>query len=162
MSAGIRHCQYQVKPHLAPLFSATCAAAIVHRNYFLHLNQKNKSFQSKVKFRQASNCCKGFLKLANLHLLLKKESIISQKLGSQDSWQSAKTVLNHGKPAVPPLFNGPEMLSSAPDKEKGSILGPTFFLLYINDFLDDVICNIAIYADDTVLYSKCDQASDLL
>ena len=27
--------------------------------------------------------------------------------------------------------------------------------------LDDVICDIAIYADDTTLYSKCDQASDL-
>ena len=26
---------------------------------------------------------------------------------------------------------------------------------------DNVICNIAIYADDTTLYSKCDQASDL-
>ena len=25
----------------------------------------------------------------------------------------------------------------------------------------DVICNIAIYADDTTLYSKCDQASDM-
>ena len=42
-----------------------------------------------------------------------------------------------------------------------SILGPTFFLLYTNDLPDDVICNIAIYADDTTLYSKCNQASDL-
>ena len=43
----------------------------------------------------------------------------------------------------------------------GSIRGPTLFLLYINDLPDDVICNIAIYADDTTLYSKCDQVSDL-
>ena len=44
---------------------------------------------------------------------------------------------------------------------QGFILGPTLFLLYFNDLPDDVICNIAIYADDTILYSKCDQASDL-
>ena len=42
---------------------------------------------------------------------------------------------------------------------QGFILGPTLFLLYINDLPDDVICNIAIYADDTTVYSKCNQAS---
>ena len=41
------------------------------------------------------------------------------------------------------------------------ILGPALFLLYINELLDDVICNVAIYADDTTLYSECNQASDL-
>ena len=44
---------------------------------------------------------------------------------------------------------------------RGSILGPTLFPLYINDLPDDAICDIAIYADDTILYSKCDRASDL-
>ena len=43
---------------------------------------------------------------------------------------------------------------------QGSILGPTIFLLYINDLPDDVICDIALYTGDTTLYSKCDQASD--
>ena len=37
---------------------------------------------------------------------------------------------------------------------QGSILGPSFFLIHIND-LDDVICNIPTCADDTTLYSKC-------
>ena len=44
---------------------------------------------------------------------------------------------------------------------QGSILGPTLFLLYINALPNDVICNIAICADDSTLYSKYDQASDL-
>ena len=39
---------------------------------------------------------------------------------------------------------------------QGYILGLTLFLLYINDLPDDVICDIAVYTDDTTLYSKCD------
>ena len=44
---------------------------------------------------------------------------------------------------------------------QGSILGLTLFLVYINDLSDDVICNIAIYTDDTTIYSKFDEVSDL-
>ena len=44
---------------------------------------------------------------------------------------------------------------------QGSILGPTPFLLNINDLPDDVVCDISIYADDTTFYSKWDQASNL-
>ena len=44
---------------------------------------------------------------------------------------------------------------------QGSILSPALFLLYIYGLLDNVICNIVIYAEDNTLYSKCNQASDL-
>ena len=45
---------------------------------------------------------------------------------------------------------------------QGSILGLTLFVLYSNVLPIDVVCDIAIYADDNAtLYSKCDQPSDL-
>ena len=44
---------------------------------------------------------------------------------------------------------------------QGSILDPTVFLLYINDLPDDFVSNIAIYADNITVYSKCDQTSNL-
>ena len=59
LDAYIPHRKYQVKPDSSPWFSAACAAAIVHRNHFFCLYQKDKSSDSKVKFRQASNCCKS-------------------------------------------------------------------------------------------------------
>ena len=107
------------KPHSSPWFSAACAAAIVHRNHFFRLHQKDKSSESKVKFRQASNRCKRVLEAAKLAYANRtKESITSQKLGSLDFWQIANSVLNKGKAAILPLFNGLEVLSSASDKAK--------------------------------------------
>ena len=44
---------------------------------------------------------------------------------------------------------------------KGSFLVLQFSYYNFNDLPDDVIYSIAIYADDTTLYFKCDQASDL-
>ena len=80
----IPHRKYQVKPHSSPWFSAACVAAIVHRNHFFCLYQKDKS-DSKVKFRQASNRCKRVLEAAKLAYANKtKEFITSQKLGSCD------------------------------------------------------------------------------
>ena len=94
-----------MKPHSSPWFSAACATAIVHRNHFFRLYQREKSSDSKVKFRQASNRCKRVLEAAKLAYANKtKESITFQDLGSRDFWQIANSVLDKGKSAIPPLF----------------------------------------------------------
>ena len=101
------------------VFSCLCCCNIVHRNHFFRLYQRENFSASKVKFRQASNCCKRVLEAAKLAYASKtKESITSQKLGSHDFWRTANSVLNKGKSAIPPLFNGSEVLSSASDKAK--------------------------------------------
>ena len=75
--------------------------------------QQNKSFKSKVKFRQAINRCKRVPEAAKLAYSNKtKEFITFQKLSSQDFWQIANSVLNV------PLFNGLEVLCTASDKSK--------------------------------------------
>ena len=112
----IPHRKNQVKPPSSPWFSATCAAAIVHRNHFFCLYQKNNSSDCKVKFRQASTRCKRVLEAAKLSCA--NQTITSQKLGSCDFWQIVNSVLSKGKSAIPPIFNGPGVLSSASDKAK--------------------------------------------
>ena len=78
----IPHRKHQVKPYP---FSAACATAIVHRNHFLCLYQKDKSSDSNVKFRQVSNCYKTVLGAAKLAYANKTEEFItSQKLGSRN------------------------------------------------------------------------------
>ena len=62
---------------------------------------------------------KGLLKSAKFVYASKtKESITSQELGSWDFVRIANSVLNKGKSATPPLFDGLEVLSSASDKVK--------------------------------------------
>ena len=104
------HRKYQVKHDSSPWFSAAGAAAIVHINHFFCLYQREKSFDSKPKFRQASNRCKTVLEAAKLAYANKtKESIASQKLASRDFWRIANNVLNKSKSALPPLFNHPKV-----------------------------------------------------
>ena len=110
-------------------------------NCFFHLQQKDKSSESKVKFRQARNCCKRVLEAAKPAYANKtKESITSQKLGSRDFWRIANSVLSKGKSAIPPLFNGSEVLSSASDKAK--FFAENFF---DNSNLDDSGISLSVF-----------------
>ena len=70
MYISLSHCKYQVKPQVSSQFEATCAATMVHRNYFF-LSVSN------VEFRQASNHCKGVLEAANFANAYKTKKSIS-------------------------------------------------------------------------------------
>ena len=143
----IPHRKHQVKPHSSPWFSAACAAAIVHRNYFFRLYQREKSSDFKVKFRQASNRCKRVLEASKVAYANKtKESITSQKFGSRDFWRIANSVLTNGKSSISPLFNGPEVLSSASDK--GKLFAENF---YLNSNLDDSGVSLPVFPSRTNL-----------
>ena len=81
--------------------------------------KKDQFSESKVKFRQASNCCEIVLEPSKITYSNKrKDSINSQKLGSQDFSQIANSALKKAKSAIPLLFNGPEVSSSASNKAK--------------------------------------------
>ena len=100
-----------------------------------------------VKFRQASNRCKRVLEATKLAYTTKtKGSITSQKLGSQDFWRIADSVLNKGKSAITPLFNGSEMLFSASDKAK--LLAKSFSQ---NFNLDDSGISLPVFLSRTNL-----------
>ena len=47
---------------------------------------------------------------------------------------------------------------------QGSVLGPTLFLLYINDIADEVKSTMRLFADDSILYReiKCDEDQNQL
>ena len=103
----------------SPWFSAPCAAVKFLEITFFVLYQENKSFESKVKFTQANNCCKWVVKAAKLANANETERFItSQKPGSQDFLPIANSVLNKDRSAILPLFNDPDMLSFASDQAK--------------------------------------------
>ena len=71
---------------------------------------------------------------------------LSQQLGSHDFWRIVNGVLNKGKSAISPLFNGLELLSSASDKAK--LFAKNFSM---NSNLDDSCISLPAFPSRTNL-----------
>ena len=109
---------------------------IVYRSHFFC----NKTFESKVKFRQASNHCKRVLEATKLTYVNKtKKSITSQKLGSLDFWRIVNRVFSKGTLAIPPLFNSLELLSAS---DKARLFAKNFSK---NSNLDDSGISLPVF-----------------
>ena len=52
-----------------------------------------------------------------------------------------------------------DVTSGAP---QGTVLGPSMFLLFINDMQDDLVCTLRLFADDALLYHKITHNDDTL
>ena len=81
--------------HLSPWFSAACTATIVHRNHFFVCTNIINLLNLKKSSDRLAIIAKRFLKLPNLHMLLKQKSLSLPKnlaLPTFNEW-----FLNKGK-----------------------------------------------------------------
>ena len=78
--------------------------------------------------------------------MLLREFITSQKLGSRDFWRIVNSVLNKDKSAIPYLFNGSKVFSTASDKAK--LFAKNVFK---NSSLDDSGISLSVFPSRTNL-----------
>ena len=96
-----------------------------------------------LKFVLLSQCIVYWIHFLNLHTFTCQKTLLhTLLLLVSKTTESLQRIPNAGIP-------------------KGSILGPTLFLPYINGLPDDANCDIATYANDATLPTQCDQALDM-
>ena len=117
------------------------------------MHQKDKSSESKVKFRLASNRCKRVLEAPNLYTIIKqKRPPLPRNLALETFGELPIAFSTKGKSAMPPVLNDLEVLPSASDSaklfaenvSKNSNLDDSLILRYLSLYLFsllELICN---------------------
>lgn len=110
-----------------------CAMALAHHNHYYILYQREQYSITLTLFRTASNHFKRVLENGkSIYGQAVQAKVENKKLGSLQFWKIVNAILNRGKPSVPSIINGPEVISSLPDKAK--LLAMNFAA---NTMLDD-------------------------
>ena len=110
------------------------------------LDAKLPTLVTYIDFRKAFDCVQHPILLEKLSRLNLDESIVawansylssrSQRVYANDAYSNYE-VIRQGVP-------------------QGSVLGPLFYIIYANDLVKTIKnCKVALYADDTVLYTAC-------
>ena len=99
---------------------------------------------------------KAFDKMPHPRLLLKLKAhgIGNDVINWREKWLTHRNqrVIVDGE-----ISNRKSVLSGVP---QGSVLGPILFLIYINDFEDDISSKVLKFADDTKLFRKVTNYTD--
>ena len=99
---------------------------------------------------------KAFDKVPHQRLLSKLKSVgvtdnTLQWVASFLSYRTQEVVVGGEKSAIGNVTSG---------VPQGSVLGPTLFLIYINDLGDNIKANVRLFADDTILYQHISSPND--
>ena len=99
---------------------------------------------------------KAFDKVPHQRLLLKLKAhgIFNDVINWIEKWLTHRTqrVIVDGE-----ISNWKSVLSGVPQR---SVLGPTLFLIYINDLEDDISSKVLKFADDTKVFRKVTNVTD--
>ena len=128
------------------VFNCLCCCQSSYKSFFC-LYQHNKSSESKVKFRRASNRCERIPQDAKVGYANKiKAFMTSQKPGSREIWRIAQRILKNGESAILFLFSASDVLSSASDKAK--LLDKN---IYANSNVDKSVNYLPVFSSRTYL-----------
>ena len=87
-------------------------AAIAHRNHHFHQYHQNVTPENMKLFCDSHNLCKSFLRDARFNYAkTTRRSVASQLIRSCDFWSICNSVLNRWKSIIPPIYNGPEVMT---------------------------------------------------
>ena len=96
----------------------------------------------------AMDIAKAFNKVSHLLLLHKLQSFGIK--GKSNDWIKCWLIGRSQQVVLDGVFSEPYLVSSG--VPRGSVLGPTLFLMYINDIGDGIHSLIRFFADETIIY----------